>query len=252
MKPTITEIDNMENEALFCPVATTTFIKNISDDIYPLLELASNEPDATATPLLKSITVLLCSYWKAFCFNLGQEAFYQLVDTLPSATQLPLPIKKAIALDILNNKDELAVWSLADKQWRDHVANYFNDETSNKIFNTYPPGTQQLNHYFQQLTGIRQISDFWHWEKDEYPFLHSACSIEQACEVHEQLMLLPEEISNQQDISDLSYHAVCDYYAHTLGLAIKTQTAIKALLGVTETDDSDNASSSTPGFPYQD
>ncbi|MFA5702070.1 MAG: hypothetical protein WC982_00990 [Advenella sp.] len=236
MKQTITEVDGMENEALFCPVTTTTFIKNISDDIYPLLALASNEPDATTTPLLKSITVLLCNYWKTFCFNLGQEAFYQLLDTIPSSAHLPLPIKKTIAQDILNKQEELTIWSLADEQWRDHVANYFNYEMSNRLFNTYPPGTRQLDHYFQQLTGIEQISGFWHWEKDEYPFLHSACTVEQACEIHEQLMLLPEEISNQQDITYLSYHAVCDYYAHTLVLAIKTQTAIKTLLDNHHTD----------------
>lgn len=236
MKQTITEVDNMENAALFCPVATTTFIKNISDDIYPLLELASNEPDSAATPLLKSITVLLCNYWKAFYFNLGQEALVHLVDTIPSSAHLPLPIKQAIARDILDNKDKLAIWSLADDQWRDHVANYFNYEVSNRIFNTYPAGTRQLDHYFQQLTGIEQISSFWHWEKNEYPFLHSACSVEQACDIHEQLMLLPEEISNQEDLAYLNYHTVCEYYAHTLGLAIKTQTAIKALLDVHHSD----------------
>ncbi|MFV9473370.1 hypothetical protein ACM5Q9_02965 [Advenella sp. RU8] len=235
MNQTITEIDDMESDALFCPVTTTTFIKNISDDIYPLLELASNEPNATASPLLKSITVLLCSYWQTYCFNLGQEAFYRNLETASSATQLPLSIRKTIAIDINNSQDELAAWSLAGEQWRDRVATYFNDEQSHKIFNTYPPGTRQLEHYFQQLTGIEQISDFWHWEQDEYPFLHSACSIEQAREIHDQLMALPQEISNQQDISYLSYQAVCDYYTHILGLAIKTQTAIKALLEANQT-----------------
>lgn len=229
-------ITDYDSEDILCPVATVSFIRNMSNDIYPLLELATVQAEKTTTPLLKSIIVLLGSYWKSFCLELGKEALNTLTENIDSARHLPMPVLETVAQDIKQDSNELAVWALADDDWRHHINNYFGHEVSNRIFNTYSPGPKQIDHYFYQLTGIEKITNTWYWEQDEYPFISTSCSARQAQEKLQHFLDLERDIAHQQTIPDLSPQSVHDYYTHLLVLAIKTHAALKDHIEITEED----------------
>src|ERR1019366_3918284 len=68
--------------------------------------------------LNKSAIVLLTSFWEAYCEDIAAEALEHIVAHTPSADKLPKELKKVIAKELKEELNELAVWKLADGNWR--------------------------------------------------------------------------------------------------------------------------------------
>src|SRR5215469_10579984 len=68
--------------------------------------------------LNKSGIVLLTSFWEAYCEDIAAEALERLVSDGPDATILPIALQKLVAKELKADPHELAIWRLADDQWR--------------------------------------------------------------------------------------------------------------------------------------
>jgi hypothetical protein len=112
--------------------------------------------------LNKSAVILLCSFWEAYCEDIAAEGISHLVEHASSAQDLSDDIKKKVAKDIKGEQNELAVWFLADDDWR----SYLNQRLEklkierNRVLNT--PNTKNINDFFNKALGIEQISQKWY------------------------------------------------------------------------------------------
>ena len=68
--------------------------------------------------LNKSAIVLITAIWEAYCEDLAKEALEHIVKNAPDSTALPKELKKRIAKELKEDKNEVMVWTLADPGWR--------------------------------------------------------------------------------------------------------------------------------------
>lgn len=64
--------------------------------------------------LNKSAIILITAVWEAYCEDLAKEALEHIVKNAPDSTVLPKDLKKRIAKELKEDRNEIAVWTLAD------------------------------------------------------------------------------------------------------------------------------------------
>jgi hypothetical protein len=115
--------------------------------------------------LNKSAIVLITAIWEAYCEDIAAEALAHIVAHAKSSATLPKEFKKRLAAEIRADKNELAMWNLADQGWRaqaqGRLAAMMQDR--NRKLNT--PRADQINELFASAIGLPDVSDAWHWKK---------------------------------------------------------------------------------------
>jgi hypothetical protein len=150
--------------------ARTAFDENVKD-IDKLLKLhAANGGDQPGRRyglevLNKSAIVLITSFWESYCEDLAEEALEIIVEHAPNAESLPKEIKKMIAKTLKEDRNELAIWGIADGKWRDVLRTNFTalKAERNKTFAT--PKSFNVNDLFESAVGLPNLSSYWKWEK---------------------------------------------------------------------------------------
>lgn len=115
----------------------------------------------------RSAVVLICASWEAFCEDLAAEALRHLADHAPKGASLPKEIKKTLKKSLLDEKNELAIWDLADDGWRTALrarAKLLTDDDDRSL-NT--PKPRQVKDFFDQNVGIADITAAWLWHKND-------------------------------------------------------------------------------------
>lgn len=115
--------------------------------------------------LNKSAVVLLTAYWESYCEDIAEEAVEHIVKHANSADKLPLEIRKLIAKELKNDKDELAVWSVADGSWRALLTARLEKLKVSRNWDFNTPKPAQVDKLFVDALGIDKISDSWAWDK---------------------------------------------------------------------------------------
>jgi len=115
--------------------------------------------------LNKSAIVLITAIWEAFCEDLAAEALEHIVERAKSAAALTKHIKQLVAEELKRDKDEIAVWQLSDRGWRDLLTKRLDrlTEQRNRRLNT--PMSSNIDDLFLNSIGLKQVSDVWHWKK---------------------------------------------------------------------------------------
>jgi hypothetical protein len=114
--------------------------------------------------LNKSAIVLITSFWEAYCEDIAAEALKHIVTHTPSAAKLPTELKKQMAKELKSDKNEIAVWGIADKGWQTVINARLAamQEERNRKLNT--PKSNQIDELFLSGIGIPAMSDSWHWK----------------------------------------------------------------------------------------
>jgi HEPN superfamily RiboL-PSP-like protein len=114
----------------------------------------------------RSAVVMTCAYWEAFCEDLAAEALLHLAEHATEGAKLPKELKKSLKANLLDEKNDLAIWSLADDGWRTvlrrRAALLRNDD--DRSLNT--PKSAQVREFFRRNPGIRDITSSWRWHKN--------------------------------------------------------------------------------------
>ena len=150
--------------------ARTAFDENLQD-IERLMELHEQEGGKSRgrryglEVLNKSAIVLITSYWEAYCEDIVAEGLLHMVMDAKSANSLPKELKKTIAKELKANKNELAVWDLADDKWRQYLQSRLDGlrEARNRRLNT--PRSDNIDRLFESGVGVVNISNSWKWAK---------------------------------------------------------------------------------------
>jgi hypothetical protein len=111
--------------------------------------------------LNKSAIVLITSYWEAYCEDIAAEGLDHIVKHAKSADALPKELKKQLAKEIKNDKNDLKLWDLADDGWRKYLGNRLEilQERRNRNLNT--PKAENIDQLFASAIGILKISNSW-------------------------------------------------------------------------------------------
>lgn len=115
--------------------------------------------------LNKSAIVLLTSYWESYCEDITEEGIEHIIKYTKSADALPKAMKKLIAKELKEDKNELAVWSLAGDSWRQLLASRLEQYKASRNWNFNTPKPAQVDELFMDGLGIDKISDAWAWDK---------------------------------------------------------------------------------------
>ena len=115
--------------------------------------------------LNKSAIVLITAVWEAYCEDVAAEALEHLVANVSSGSALPKELKKKIAAEIKADKNEVAVWDLADSGWKARVRERLASlaEERNRRLNT--PKSAEIDKLFDAAIGLSSVSGAWRWKK---------------------------------------------------------------------------------------
>lgn len=138
-------------------------------DIDRLLEIHSDLAGDTpgrkhgVAVLNKSGVVLTCAVWEAYCEDLAAEAVKHLADNAASPDDLPKQLRKNLATELKAQRNELAVWALADDGWRAYLKTRLEDitEARNRKLNT--PKSVNIRQLFVDAAGIADVTRCWRW-----------------------------------------------------------------------------------------
>lgn len=141
--------------------ALHSFLKNI-DDVRALIEIAEITDPTRGHPVLnKTGIVLTCAYWEAFCEDIASEALDHLIQHMEDFTNLPVKLWRDLATQLIEDKNDLAVWNLAGHGWRDELRNRSAKFTAARNFSFNTPKPDQVDELFAHTIGIVAMSDCW-------------------------------------------------------------------------------------------
>lgn len=158
--------------------------------------------------------MLITAIWEAYCEDIVAEALTHLVKHAPSADALPKHIKKVIADELKAEKNDIAIWSLSDDNWRQFLKDRLSrlQEDRNRRLNT--PKAENIRELFLRGLGIDDITDAWKWAK---------VSQKAACKKLDDYVTLRGQIAHRGSALKACHKSqVEDYFAHVKQLVPKT------------------------------
>lgn len=191
-----------------------------SKDILRLLEIHSNLGGEKKgrryklEVLNKSAIVLITAIWEAYCEDIVAEAVEHIVSHSSKATVLSKEIKKIVAKELEADKNDLAVWDLADDGWRAVLRSRLArlQDERNRRLNT--PRSAQITELFQKAVGIDDITAAWSWKN---------MTVSSAQQKLDDYVTLRGEIAHRgKTISSCSKKQVKDFLGHVKRLVGKT------------------------------
>lgn len=168
--------------------------------------------------LNKSAIVLITAFWEAFCEDLAAEALDHIVKHANTSAGLPKALRQDIARELKADKNDLAVWDVADDLWRTYVTKRMKNMTElrNRKLNT--PKSVQITDLFNSAIGLAKISERWKWQ---------GMNSGQAAEKLDKFVEMRGSIAHRGDAKlAVSKDDVRNYQAHVALLAERTQHAV--------------------------
>lgn len=169
--------------------------------------------------LNKSAVVLITAFWEAYCEDIASEALQHLVTYAPSGSRLPKGLKKKLAADIKADKNELAMWDLADAGWKTRAQARLAALTAERNLKLNTPKADQIDDLFSNAIGLMNVSATWQWKR---------MSSAQARAKLDKYITLRGSIAHRGSAtSSVTKAQVEDYFRHVKRLAAKTGGEVK-------------------------
>jgi hypothetical protein len=111
--------------------------------------------------LNKSAIVLISAIWEAYCEDIVSESLKHLVEHSTNSSTVSNEMKKTIAKELKQDKNELAIWQIADNGWKAILVRMAKMRALH--FNT--PKSENIKDFFREVLGIDDILETWSWEK---------------------------------------------------------------------------------------
>lgn len=141
--------------------ALRAFLKNMVD-VRDLIEIAAISHEVRGHPVLnKTGIVLTCSYWEAYCEDVAADGLENMVQHSVDFTALPVKLRRDLATHLRNDKNDLAVWSLAGDGWRDALRQRLASFSAARNYSFNTPKPDQIDALFENTLGISSLSDCW-------------------------------------------------------------------------------------------
>jgi polyribonucleotide nucleotidyltransferase len=206
--------------------ARKAFDENIKD-IEKLMELHQKEGGKSRgrrydlEVLNKSAIVLITSFWEAYCEDIASEALEHIINNIKSSDNLPKELKKQVAKELEENKNELAIWEVADDKWKQYLRTRLSEyqEKRNRKLNT--PKTKNIDQLFFSSIGISKVSSSWNWSKK--------MTVARATEKLDKYVTLRGSIAHRgKHLQSVKKSEVMDYLEFIKKLSSKTGGAVNS------------------------
>ncbi|MCU1303588.1 MAG: hypothetical protein JWQ87_3872 [Candidatus Sulfotelmatobacter sp.] len=176
--------------------------------------------------LNKSAIVLISAIWEAYCEDIASEAIEHIVAESPKSSALSKEIRKAVAKELKDDKNELAVWNIADDGWRSVLRSRLKTMQEKRAWSLNTPKAAQIRASFANALGIDDITAEWRWEK---------MSSAQAQKKLDTYITLRGEIAHRGSVKECYKWQVQDFLNHVDRLVGKTGKVVnkhvKAMTG---------------------
>lgn len=136
-------------------------------DVKRLMEIHLGEAGPTRgrkyrlEPLNKSGVVLTVACWEAFVEDCAIGAFDFLLDNAPTPSGFPEEVRRFVAKHLKEDKNDLAVWRLADAGWRPELAKYRDGVIRKYVGPLNTPSAHNVDQLFAELVGLHDVSKCW-------------------------------------------------------------------------------------------
>jgi hypothetical protein len=114
--------------------------------------------------LNKSGAMFVAAAWEAFVEEAAVLAINHILDKAKSHNDVPLPIRKATAKGLEQDKNELKVWDLAGDGWKTVVTTYRDQVIKEEIATFNTPKPHNVDALYKKLLGIESVCSTWHWQ----------------------------------------------------------------------------------------
>lgn len=146
--------------------ARQTFEENCSEverllEIHSLVTPSGPGRKHKVEVLNRSAILMTCAFWEAYVEDACTEVVEHVVAQASGPVTLPLSLRKTIAAQLKNDKNELAVWRLAEGGWRSVVQTNLANLTKQRNFSFMSPKAAPIDDLFETALGIQGISDEW-------------------------------------------------------------------------------------------
>jgi hypothetical protein len=168
--------------------------------------------------LNKAGIVLITSFWEAYCEDVAAEGLVHVVKNSKDAKALPKELRKIIAKSLKEDKNEVAIWDLADDGWRSVLTRQLASlqEQRNRKLNT--PKSEQIEDLFEKTLGIPKISARWYWNN---------MTRERAVKKLDRYVVLRGAIAHRGSAaSSIKKSDLSDYYSHVKILVNKIDNEV--------------------------
>jgi hypothetical protein len=112
----------------------------------------------------RAAIVFITACWESFVEDIALEAFDFLVANAPNALALPPKVRNLATKPIFEQKDSTKVWDLADSGWRLIISQHRTATIERWINTLNTPKSAQDNTLFEELLGIANLKNEWHWQ----------------------------------------------------------------------------------------
>lgn len=116
------------------------------------------------TVFMRAGIALLCSAWEAYVEALARNGINFLIENCKSSSDLPLTIRKNIAKEVKEDKNDLAPWTLAGDDWRKLVVKRYEVAIAKEANLLNSPKSSKVKVIFSDMLGIDDITQCWTWE----------------------------------------------------------------------------------------
>jgi len=113
--------------------------------------------------LNKSAIVLACAFWEAFVEDLAADALLHLAKYADTAQDLPQELRKSVLNDLKASKHELAMWDIADDNWRELLRDRARKIVEVRDRTLSNPSSGKVDDFFCQQARLIRVSDSWRW-----------------------------------------------------------------------------------------
>ncbi|MFO0916094.1 MAG: HEPN domain-containing protein [Pirellulales bacterium] len=172
--------------------------------------------------LNKSVVVLVCASWEAFCEDIAREAIQHIVDDCADWSKLPDELKTLIAQQLRDDKHDHAPWRLAGDGWKAQLmgnANRFISDTTSR-WNT--PKSKQVKELFEKTIGISDITADWNWQNS---------TVKQSSDKLDEFVALRGEIAHRlKPVDSVHKKHGTDFFELISRLADKVDASVRTLL----------------------
>jgi len=194
--------------------------------------------------LSKSAIVLITAIWEAYCEDIAAEALEFIVKEAKGPSSLPKELRKRIAKEQKDDKNELAVWRLAGDGWRQLVTSRLGQLREKRNWDFSNPRASQIDKLFADALGEEKISDAWSWQ---------GMSVKDAKEKLDRYVTIRGQIAHRgKGLKSIKKSDVSDYFEHVKHLVAKTggriNKFVKKATGRGLWDSSDRSDRSAPAL----
>lgn len=111
--------------------------------------------------LNKSAVILVCAVWEAYVEDVLHEALDHVSAKLTDPSKLPLELRKLIAKQVRDDKNDLAPWNLAGAGWQGQLAKNLESLKARFTGGWNTPKSNPVKELFENALGLADVTASW-------------------------------------------------------------------------------------------